>query len=323
MAKKPFAERMARLMLKVMAVPVVLGVLFYLAMARNSAFQPTYKERSGTGALWRTHGVTVAVVWPAHQELGFVEGVQLALEDIDADRTHPLRGKIRVKKYTEDGSGRSGAAISHKVAGDASVVAVLGHEVSESAVPASLTYENHGILFLTTKSTDPRLCDHGFLYTFCMTPDDRAIARDMAAFAARRKWTKIGVYSERSTGGESMSEELISALEANGVEPTYERSYLPSTEAWDDMDFRPLIASTESDAVDALMVVDELPRGARLISDLRKMRTHYPAWDITQTLDDTIRQIVEAWQKRDTLKAAEVDVPLVSAAARPLAATMA
>lgn len=33
-------------------------------------------------------------------------------------------------------------------------------------------------------------------------------------------------------------------------------------------------------------------------SDLRKMRTHYPAWEITQTLENTIRQIVEAWQQR-------------------------
>jgi CDP-paratose 2-epimerase len=34
------------------------------------------------------------------------------------------------------------------------------------------------------------------------------------------------------------------------------------------------------------------------ISDLRKMRTHYPSWDITKTLDDTIREIVEAWRGR-------------------------
>jgi CDP-paratose 2-epimerase len=33
-------------------------------------------------------------------------------------------------------------------------------------------------------------------------------------------------------------------------------------------------------------------------SDLRKMRAHYPAWDITLTIDDTIRQIVEAWRAR-------------------------
>src|SRR5687767_6315124 len=33
-------------------------------------------------------------------------------------------------------------------------------------------------------------------------------------------------------------------------------------------------------------------------SDLRKMRAHYPQWDITQSLEETIRQIVEAWRHR-------------------------
>ncbi len=33
-------------------------------------------------------------------------------------------------------------------------------------------------------------------------------------------------------------------------------------------------------------------------SDLRKMRTHYPTWDIAQSLEETIRQIVEAWESR-------------------------
>ena len=33
-------------------------------------------------------------------------------------------------------------------------------------------------------------------------------------------------------------------------------------------------------------------------SDLRKMRTHYPQWDITQSLESTIGQIVNAWKAR-------------------------
>jgi CDP-paratose 2-epimerase len=33
-------------------------------------------------------------------------------------------------------------------------------------------------------------------------------------------------------------------------------------------------------------------------SDLRKARAHYPAWDITVTLADTVHQIVEAWRSR-------------------------
>lgn len=37
-----------------------------------------------------------------------------------------------------------------------------------------------------------------------------------------------------------------------------------------------------------------IPRLRDYYSDLRKMRAHYPKWDITQSLQETIRQIVEA-----------------------------
>jgi CDP-paratose 2-epimerase len=33
-------------------------------------------------------------------------------------------------------------------------------------------------------------------------------------------------------------------------------------------------------------------------SDLRKMRAHYPSWDISISLKDTIAEIVESWEKR-------------------------
>ena len=33
-------------------------------------------------------------------------------------------------------------------------------------------------------------------------------------------------------------------------------------------------------------------------SDLRKLRAHYPKWDITQSLGETVRQIVESWRRR-------------------------
>jgi CDP-paratose 2-epimerase len=33
-------------------------------------------------------------------------------------------------------------------------------------------------------------------------------------------------------------------------------------------------------------------------SDLRKIRNHFPGWDITQSLNETVRQIVESWRRR-------------------------
>jgi len=46
--------------------------------------------------------------------------------------------------------------------------------------------------------------------------------------------------------------------------------------------------------------VDEARRGDHLCyySDLRKIRSHYPGWDITRSLGDTVREIVETWSSR-------------------------
>jgi len=33
-------------------------------------------------------------------------------------------------------------------------------------------------------------------------------------------------------------------------------------------------------------------------SDLTKMRKHFPAWEVTQSLSETVRQIVESWRRR-------------------------
>jgi CDP-paratose 2-epimerase len=37
-------------------------------------------------------------------------------------------------------------------------------------------------------------------------------------------------------------------------------------------------------------------------SDLRRMKSHYPRWNITRTLGDTIGDIVESWQRRGVLE---------------------
>ena len=51
--------------------------------------------------------------------------------------------------------------------------------------------------------------------------------------------------------------------------------------------------------------VDENRSGDHICyySDLRKMKTHYPAWDITRTLDTIFHEIVNSWTERLTKKA--------------------
>jgi CDP-paratose 2-epimerase len=52
----------------------------------------------------------------------------------------------------------------------------------------------------------------------------------------------------------------------------------------------------------AYTYVDENRIGDHIVyySDLRKMKAHYPGWDITVGLEETIGQIAEAWRAKIT-----------------------
>ena len=255
----------------------ILFVLLYTTTLSSSFYQPSYEERSKVGEAWRTGGFTIAVVWPPHDDMSFLHGVTLALEQINSSKS-PFAGKIRLRHYPEkvDSTGEAGAAIAHEVVRDGSVVAVLGHEVSASALPASLTYESHGILFLTPKSTDPRLTTHKFQYTFRLTPNDRHIASAMVEFAKKRGWKSIGIFYSRSPGGESLASRLIASAEDAGVATVFSRSYLAHDTDWERQDFRPMIAGIRQEQVDAVMIADQLPRGAKLVKDLARMGMDKP-----------------------------------------------
>ena len=60
------------------------------------------------------------------------------------------------------------------------------------------------------------------------------------------------------------------------------------------------IAASFSGQQQVYTYVDENRIGDHICyySDLSKMRQHYPAWDISQGLNETIGQIVEAWKRR-------------------------
>jgi CDP-paratose 2-epimerase len=47
--------------------------------------------------------------------------------------------------------------------------------------------------------------------------------------------------------------------------------------------------------------VDKAREGDHMcyISNLDKLRAHYPGWDITKSLDDIFGEIVKSWEVRD------------------------
>jgi branched-chain amino acid transport system substrate-binding protein len=163
------------------------------------------------------------------------------------------------------------------------VVAVIGHEPSTASIPASVTYEQHGILFLAPKSTDVRLTSHNFLYTFRLTPDDEELTGALAKFAAGKGWKRVGVLHQRTDQAESAAEYFVSLGGKSGVTVPFVRSFFHEPR-WEFQDFRPMLAGVRTEMFDAIMLSDELPWAGRLLTDMAKMGVTQPIL-ATDTLD--------------------------------------
>jgi branched-chain amino acid transport system substrate-binding protein len=266
--KRMIAEIGIHLALGLMAIAAI-----YWAVGSFGIYQPSHKLRATVGGAWEKNGFSIAVVWPPHGDLSFIEGATFALEENNAAH-NALSQRIRLRMFKELDNA-DGRRVAQQVASYQDVVAVLGHEFSSSAIDASLVYENHGILFLAPNSTNPRLTTHGFQFVFRMTPDDRAIATALVRFAKQQAFSKIAILYARTALGESLAPSLVGQLAKQGMELTFYRSYLPLKD-WRHQDFRAMIADLIQKPFDAILLVDELPRAASLISDLRRMGIRQP-----------------------------------------------
>ena len=269
----------------------VLGVA-YVLLVRSEYYRSTQHERSAIGNKWSSEGFEVAVVWPKHVDLNFVQGVGMAVEEIDAARGQ-LAGKIKLRLFEEPTNTPQAVDLARKIAGYPKVIAVLGHELSADAIPASLTYEEHGILFLTPTATEPRLTEHGFTYVFRLTPDDEMTADAIAQFAKQRGWTRVGVLYGRNDHGDSASEEFFRQSQEHGVTIPFARSYLEDEEPGGE-DFRPLVAEIRKESFDAIMLADIFPWAGLMIKDLALMGVTQPIL-ATDKLDSP-----ELWQMANT-----------------------
>ena len=259
------------MMRTLLGVALTAGV-FYWVIYREHYYHAPNSARTAAGDALFQKGGTVAVVWPDGDCCGFIHGVRMAWEE--TSHSGPLAGKVKLREFHEGSGHHREAAAS--AASDPSVLAVLGHESSESAVASSLTYETNGLLLMTPMATEPRLTAYGFRYLFRLTPSDREITASLAQLAKANGWTRLGVVYARNEHGESFAPHFVAQAEEAGLKVTFMRSYLPHADQDYRQDFRPLIAGFSDDPYDAVVIADRLPRAGWLLRDLRSMGVTAP-----------------------------------------------
>ncbi len=202
----------------------------------------------------------------------FLEGAKLAIADLN-QKDGVLGRNIIPIVYDDEKSLEKGLQISEQVAGNLDIVAVVGHLYSHIAIPASVTYEKNGILFLSPGATDPSLTKYGGVFTFRNILSGEEFGRQLAEFASYRNMEKIVVlYDREDTEARRLAEIFNDEAVKREIRIVTQKSYYAGQE---DL---PLLISdiTQKYQFDALFLSGGLPTGANVIMQLRNMGMTLP-----------------------------------------------
>lgn len=218
--------------------------------------------RANKGDIW------IAIAWEVDEyNKTFLDGVRTAINKINSE------GGILGRKLRYHVFGGNAHSAAREIIADPRFLAVIGHETSGMAIPASITYQSGGILFIAPFATHPDLTAGGADLVIRSVPDDADMVRSIANEIAAQNMTNAAVVSVRNHYGMSLARLFNEAAIENGIQITYIGSYNSNQ-----FDFRELAYQIKQHPFDCIVLADALPRAAYLIMQLREQHINVPVF---------------------------------------------
>lgn len=249
---------------------ILLFAVVILYVVSSTSYKDSVRKRAERAE--RAKGdIVIGVVWPTsvYDDL-FDEGVTMAVDELNGGGG-VLGRKIKTVIYDDESSVGKGKKIAKKFADNPDVVAVVGHADSDVAIPASVTYEYNGIVFISPGATSPVLTHHDFQYIFRSIPSDVEAGNQLANLAYRKGFKKVAVLYVRNSYGKGLADNFFVKAVELGIDVPTTRSYY----AWQ-KDFKPLIAEVKKTEFDAIFLAGAVPLAAKVMKQAREMGVTAP-----------------------------------------------
>jgi len=220
--------------------------------------------------------IVIAAAWPweARQEVRFGDGMDLAVEQVNA--AGGIRGRrLRVVRHDDGQSVNEGRLVAQRIAEDPQVMAVVGHLQSYVTVPAAAVYDLSGLVLLAPASTDAELTSKGYTRTFRGTFTDADVGRAMADYALAQQYRRIAIYYVRSNYGRALANAFEERAMASGVQIVARASY-DGGETADVRSFAPTLRQWSQLQIDAVFLAGEVPLAGTLIRQIREAGIRSP-----------------------------------------------
>lgn len=234
------------------------------------------KEERARNAATGKGDLVVGLVWGDLFEGAFVEGAELARDEIN--RAGGVLGrKIRFVEAPltpppdADEAARVGLEIARKFAEDPELVAVVGHSAAETAIPASITYEDAGILFVNPGVSARPLNQHNFDMVFSTIPDDDQFSKDIATFAIGNGYRRIGVLNTREDWADASAKAFIKHANTLGATVVVRKSFNHNRD-----NFRDILADLGASQFDAVFLAADERVAALIVAQSMEMNLGAP-----------------------------------------------
>jgi len=179
--------------------------------------------------------IKIGVTWPFFLDKGdnyFREGINLALKHINQEKL--LEREIEVIFADDKWEKEDALSIAYDFANDPEVVAVIAHDDSVLAIPASIIYEYAHVVMVSPAVSDPNFTRVNFDYIFRNTPSDVDIGNRLASLSALMNLKKVAVINAKNSYSRSLAKiytkevlnlgsQVIYTAEFNEDEPNFSR----------------------------------------------------------------------------------------------------
>lgn len=189
------------------------------------------------------------------------QGIQLALEEINASSAWSKRRRLEIAFVDDSGSGVAASRIAQGFVDSARYVAVVGHVNSGAMVAAAHVYNGH-LPAVATTATSPALTGIS-RWTFRVIPSDSANAQTIAHFTDRLGHQRAAVLYENNAYGRGLADKFRKNFPGSilTIDPIGEDA---------DQDFEPFVSWYKASHPDVVFVAGTGTSGLPFLKEARR-----------------------------------------------------
>ena len=263
---------------------LLLGLSLVLAGCMDQSYQESKNQRTQIAANSEDGDpIVIGVSWKSAGSDLFIDGVKLAVKEINQKGgvlNSPLHIIINDNESAFNDTNLSVGQrqnvilnIANSFAANPYLTAVIGHSSSSISLPASVIYQNNGILFLAAGSRYSKLTGHNFNYVFRTVSTNAEIGTQLADYAAQQGYKNIAILHGREESSTELADAFATvSLNKYAANIVYRRSFFDNT-----IDIISLIIDLKNiQKLDAIFIASNSQISAKIYQQSRNMSMKLP-----------------------------------------------